>query len=303
MRSGILRIMSERMNPVHQMQQRLSNEFEGNQPEESLLPEYRRALGRVNFLKLSDIFSELEKKIEVNFRGDRSLASIEFFNEAENPNAGLYSPAGVIKLNVVHLESGLENVRKKYPGYDINVLREFAIVRNYIHELIHHYTNNITANRTVGFEVQIGNEGYFIAFNEAITELLSQYIFYKYVGDRFPMEGREKNIAYFEFSTVVRELLYLSIEDPSSALYERSVESAWFQVVRDFFDPNKRTENNFLYQTIKKLGPQFVLDFINLGSGNADEYEQSLTVSGLMRTIGIYRTDNGLQDFAFPVAA
>lgn len=295
--------MSERINPVRQMQQRLSSEFKGNQPETSFLPEYRRALGRVNFLKLSDFFSELEKKIGVNFRGDRSLASIEFFNEAENPNVGLYSPAGVIKLNVAHLESGLKNVRKKYPGYDINVLREFAIVRNYIHELIHHYTNNITANRTVGFEVQIGNERYFIAFNEAITELLSQYIFYKYVGDRFPMEGREKNIAYFEFSTVVRELLYLSIEDPSSALYERSIESAWFQVVRDFFDPEKRVEDNFIYQTLKKLGPQFVLDFINLGSHEIDEYEESLVVGGLLRIISQYRTCNGLEGFAFPIAA
>lgn len=296
--------MSEKINPVHQLQERIYNEFEGNQPTEiPLLPEYRRALGRVNFLRLGDIFSELEKKIGIHFRSDKNLASVEFFNEVENSASGLYSPAGVIKLNIAHLESGLENVRKKYLGYDMSVLREFAVVRTYVHELIHHYTNNLKKHKTLGFEFRSGNEKFYVALNEAVTELLTQYVFYKYVGDRFPMEGRENNIAYFEFSIVLRELLYLSIEDTTSVLYKQPIESIWFQVVKDFFDPNKRIEDNFLYQTIKKLGPQFVLDFINLGSSDYDEYEQSLMVSGLLRSIGTYRTDNGLEEFAFPLAA
>lgn len=299
--------MSERMNPARQMQQQIIDSLDPNQlleeeDKSKMFSEYRRAYGKVNFSRLGDVFSDLENKLKINFREGRSPASVEFFYDSERPVEGLYRN-GLIRVNVAKLEAGLTNVKRKYPGYSADVLREFAIVSTYAHEIIHHYTNNLTTNKTVGFEIRIGDERYFTALNEAVTELLSQYIFYKYVGDRFPMEGRENNISYFGFAAVVRELLYLSLEVEEQPLSGQTIEHAWFKVVQDFVDPSKRFEDNFMYKTIKSLGPQFVLDFINLGSNGLDEIEEDMVINSLLRIIGTYRMSNGLSELAFPMAA
>lgn len=267
-----------------------------------IITEYRSIWGKLDFLKLNRILSNISKKIDVPFLTQKFIPEVFLVFDESSNSSGLYF-GDKISLNLFNIESEYLSLQRLYPNKPPKLLKEICLLKVYVHELMHHYSDSFNINKTIGFEVRIKDDRLFVAYNEAITELLAQYVFDKYMENKADVKFDASYIAYFDFSFIVRELLYLSIELSGTELSGSAIERAWFFTVKDYFDPNKLPIDNFMYQLVKWLGRDFATKLISLGQDNLSLLEEDSVMDELLLRIREVRLGNGLQEFAFPIAA
>ncbi len=262
----------------------------------------QKIFNSINLVGISKLFKKSIniKGIDFNLVHTKPIFVYEDQPETENRYLGMYLiESQEIKLNSFEIEKAAKRFMNLYK-LNVDDSLHAAMVSVYIHELWH-LNSDMKDDEFLGNERHVVDEKnhfiFFRAFNEAMTELLTQVVVSNYLKDRFDIDLKSEDISYLNYATLLNSIIkyirdimlkYEMVDDETKAL-----EAVWGV----FCEAYMSTDLTAKYSHIDFIEDFFGKDFTYILGGlgyDKSSGKEKKQILILLKTLQYYREKNNL---------